>query len=301
MQPTAVDQIVFTTALRSSYGASCARLLIDSLRSFGGEIGRAPFWVFAAGSWSEAAVLAGEGVRVFPLEIPDPIENYIFSEKVVACARAEEMAAGQIRSLIWIDPNCLVVNPPVLYALGEKYDAALRPVHIRNVGLPAGGPLDAYWKGIYAALGVDDVAMTVRTFVDGQTLRAYFNSHAFAINPDLGLLQHWSELFAALVLDRDYQQAACQDQRHQVFLFQALLSGLLATALDPERMRNLPPTYNYPYNLQGAVRSEARARALNDLVSFSYEERSLNPDEITDIEVQQPLRTWLMKRVGQAS
>ena len=194
---------------------------------------------------------------------------------------------------MWIDPGCLVVNPPVLYELSRDHDAAFRPVHIQNVGLRPDEPLDAFWQGIYADVGIPDVSTTVQSFVDRRTLRAYYNSHAFAVNPALGLLGRWLEHFRALARNVHYQQAACQDEPHRVFLFQALLSALLSRDVAPERLRILPPEYNYPFNLQGKVPAEYRARVLNNLVTFAYEERSLNPAEVTDIALEEPLRSWL--------
>jgi hypothetical protein len=194
---------------------------------------------------------------------------------------------------VWIDPGCLVVNPPVLYELGADFDAAFRPVHIQNVGLRVDEPLNAFWGGIYTAVGLTDLSTTVQSFVDRQTLRAYYNSHAFAVNPALGLMHRWLEHFQALVCDAVYQQTACQDEPHQIFLFQALLSALLTKEIEPSRLRILPPEYNYPFNLQGRVPEGHRARALNDTVTFTYEQRSLNPAEITDIAVEEPLASWL--------
>jgi hypothetical protein len=192
-----------------------------------------------------------------------------------------------------MDQTCLIVNPPLLYVLGSEFDAALRPVHIRNVGLRWDDPVDPFWRRIYEVVGVQDMHMTVESFVDQQKLRAYYNSHAFSINPSLGLYRQWFEYFQRLVLDQDFQRLACQDDPHQIFLFQALLSTLLVAALEPQRIRILPAVYNYPYNLQQSVPEGVRARSLNDVVSIAYEDRTLNPDEMKDIDIDQPLRSWL--------
>ena len=138
--------------------------------------------------------------------------------------------------------------------------------------------------------------IAVESYVDGQRLRAYYNSHAFAINPGLGLLRRWAEVFETLVVDGAFQAAACHDARHQVFLHQAVLSTLLATTVDPARLRLLPPEYIYPYNLHAAVPEARQARALDDLVCIAYEDRSLDPAEIEDIAVGEPLRSWLAGR-----
>jgi len=287
------QQTVFITTVRTPYGRQRAGWLIDSLRAFGGGLGHNPVWLFEADPRAECSRLAQDGLTIFPLQVPDEIIGALFAEKVFASAQAEAMAGSDVGSLVWIDPNCLVVNPPLLYELGADFDAAFRPVHIQNVGLRVDQPLDAFWMGIYAELGIEDVSATIQSFVDQQTLRAYYNSHAFAVNPALGLMRRWLAHFQALVCDAAFQQTACQDELHQIFLFQALLSALLTIEVAPARLRILPPEYNYPFNLQGKVPTASRARALNDTVTFAYENRSLYPAEITDIAVEEPLNSWL--------
>lgn len=275
----------------------CARILIDSIRTFGGARRNDPIWLFEANAPSAPCNdLAGNGVRVIPLNTPASVRDYLFGDKVSACAQAEALAPPEVQSLVWIDPICVVVNPPLLFDLGAAFDAAVRPVHVRNVGLLATDPLDEFWQTICATVGVNDIASTVESFADAQRLRAYYNSHAFALNPKTGLMRRWFALFEKLVGDQDFQARACADETHQVFLFQAILSALIATSLDPKRINILPPTYNYPYNLHARVPLERRAKSLNDLVCFTYEERSINPNAMTDIEIREPLKAWLATR-----
>jgi hypothetical protein len=59
----------------------------------------------------------------------------------------------------------------------------------------------------------------------------------------------------------------------------------------------LPPDYAYPYNLHAEVRAECRATALEELVCFAWEGRSLRPELVEDVRVGEPLRTWLAARV----
>jgi hypothetical protein len=285
---------IFLTRAGSPAENASARLLIDSLRTFGGEMSTCPIWVFVpaaqAGSCQE---LASQQVRVIPLDIPATLGAYPFGHKVCACASAEQMAPPDAHSLIWCDLQCLVVQPPLLFDLGSKYDAAVRPVHIRNVGLSSSEPLDAFWQGVYAAVGVDDVTVMVTSFVDSQRLRAYFNTHFFAIRPGLGLMARWYELFQGLVGDQSFQRVACPDERHRIFLFQALLSALLASSIEPRRLRLLPPAYNYPYNLHDRVPPDRRPSALNELVCLTFEGREVHPAAVTDIQLYEPLRSWL--------
>jgi len=288
------NSVVFATVVRSHYGLSSARLLIRGLRAFGGDLCRAPFWIFQADeNLSFDASLLDGTTQIIPLKVPEAIQGYPFAEKVYACAEAEQLAGPEFGSLIWIDPGCLVTNPPTLFALDASADAAVRPVHLQIVGLLAEQPLDSFWKKIYETVGVKDIHATVESFVDRKRIRAYFNSHAYSVNPSLGLMQDWYGGFSELVTDRDFQEKACQDDLHKIFLFQALLSALLVTRLDPRRIRILPPEYNYPYNLQQDLPDERRSESLNELVCIAYEDRSLDPDQMYDISVSEPLRSWL--------
>jgi len=291
------DNIVFLTMVHSPAEKAGAKLLIQSLRQFGGEMSQCPFWLFesdmAQGSCTDLIPL---NVEVFPLETNNSTKHYVFSSKVSACHQAEKMVPPATRAIIWIDTNCLIVQPPFLFDLGDSFDAAVRPVHIRNVGLTREDPVDQYWRGVYSAIGVDDIPGVVDSFVDDQHLRPYFNSHAFAVNPALGLMCKWSEKFEALVSDRDFQARACKDDLHQIFLFQAILSALLVTSIPSERLRILPTTYNYPYNLHGRVPADKQAQSLNELACFTYEDRTIQPDEVTDIQIHEPLRSWLKNR-----
>ncbi len=295
MDNSLVDQSLFVTLVRSSSERTDARILIDSIRAFAGTMSQYPIWLFEANPQeAPCQTLASANVHILPLNIPDAIKPYYFADKVFACAQAEEMAPPTVQSLIWIDPTCLVIKPPVLFDLGQSFDAAVRPVHIKNVGLLPEEPLDNFWQKIYETVGLDDIHSTVETFVGMQRIRAYFNSHAFAINPTRGLLRQWLAYFTALVNDEAYQEAACQDVRHQVFLHQAVWSALLVAKLDPQRICNLPPDYNYPYNLHQSVPAARRAKTLNDLVCLTYEERSLDPAQVDDIIIHEPLKAWLL-------
>jgi hypothetical protein len=174
---------------------------------------------------------------------------------------------------------------------------ALRPVHISNVGLPASSPLDPFWAGVYATVGVADVALKVESFVDGSALRAYFNTHLVAVDPAVGLFRRWLAHFETLMTNRAFQQGPCRDEPHQIFLHQAVLSTLIATGIPQERIRLLPPDYSYPYNLQDQVPADRRARSLAALTCLTYEGRTLNPAAMEDIAVPEPWRSWLATNV----
>jgi hypothetical protein len=299
-----VGETCFLLLLKSKKGERLARIVIESLRAFGGRLRDCPVWAFVLDPDRVSHCLPGiEGVHRFPLAVDTGCPPYPFVEKVVACARAEEMAGPEIRSLVWLSLDCLIVNPPLLFDLGPALDraapgaaladAAFRPVHHRNVGSPAHEPPDGFWEGIYRALGVDDMPYTVESFADGQTLRPYFNTHCFALNPAAGLGRAWWQHFKAMMADEVFQSGPCRDELHQIFLHQAILSTLVANRLPWERLRLLPPEYNYPLNLLGEMHPDHRATTLNHLVNAVYEDAF----PWGEIEIREPLRSWLRERL----
>ncbi len=293
---TTMSQTVFMTVVNSERAKQNARALICSIRDFGGALRDCSILVFASNPQADCRELAADNVRVIPLIVPVGIRDYYFGAKVYACAQAEAMVAPGTRSLVCIDPLCVIINPPILFDLGSAFDAAVRPVHIRNVGLLATDPLDAFWERVYETVGVADITTTVESFVDAQCLRAYYNTHAFAINPAKGLLRRWLTYFELLVGDNDWQTRACPDVEHQLFLFQAILSALIVSSVEPHRIRVLPATYNYPYHLHQATPAERRAHSLSDLICLAYEDAALDPDTMSNIAIDEQLKVWLVRQ-----
>jgi hypothetical protein len=58
-------------------------------------------------------------------------------------------------------------------------------------------------------------------------------------------------------------------------------------------VRLLPPAYNYPLSLLNEMPPDRRAPTLSSLVNVVYEDAF----PWTQIEVQEPLRSWLLARI----
>lgn len=294
-----IEDMVFVTSATDANELKAVGLLVDSIRRFGGALSEAPVWLVLDSGFEGLPELPDdEGVEILETRVREEIRGYELAGKVSACAEAEKRAASAIRSLVWLSPDTLTVNPPTQFILDEAFDAALRPVHVKNIGLRADEPVDGFWEGIMDCAGISDTDFEVRSFVDGQRIRAYFNSHSYCVNPSIGLFQEWLRCFTNLVADDEYQEHHCSDGLHRTFLHQALLSTLTVAMIPRDRIRVLPPTYCYPYNLQSSIAVNHRATTLNQLTSVVYENLVLDPDEMKDIGMDEPLRSWLAERTG---
>jgi hypothetical protein len=274
-----------------------ARLLIESLRAFGGEASRWPVWVFVPTSAGIASALEGiEGTAIIPLEVPEEIHSFPFAAKVSACSRAEAMASGEGCALIWLSPYSLVIQPPLLLGLTLPARAAFRPVHIKNVGSPMDEPLDEFWRTIYEVIGLAEAPFTVDSLVNSVDIRPYFNTHLFAVDSSLGILRIWLDHFRALATNRTFLSGPCGDGAHRIFLHQAILSALIAKALPREQICILPIGYSYPLHFHREIPEPLRAKKLNDLVCPVYEDRYEHPAGLNGLPVQEPLDSWLRRR-----
>jgi hypothetical protein len=288
------ERVVFFTLVVEPYQEQNARLLVESLRAFGGPLSGCPVQVYYPDLTSADRTYWENADNVLVLSLGQVrAPRYWFSRKVHVCARAEALAGPEVCSLVWLAPENLIVQPPTLFDLAaSSAHAALRTVHHSNIGSPADQPLDAFWAAVYRHVGIEEAPYTTRSFIDGCELRPYWNTHCFSVNPRLGLLQAWREGFQTLVNDAEFQAGPCQDVPHRVFLHQAVLCALLTRELGQAQIRALPPAYSYPLHMHDQVPEAERAATLHELVCAVYED--VLPLE--GLQVLEPLRSWLLAR-----
>ena len=94
MAQPAVDRTVFVMTIASEKEFANTRLLVDSIRAFGGALSQCAIWLFEANPrQAPCDAFADLGVQILPLAVPDSVRGYYYGHKVYACARAEELAA----------------------------------------------------------------------------------------------------------------------------------------------------------------------------------------------------------------
>lgn len=294
-----MQHIGFVTLVSSESTAADAALLVRSLRAAGSEFQDAPVWILHPGS-TKLSDSDFNGGDIYPtrFEIALCLQGVPFGAKVSACARAEQMLSGELESLVWINPRALIIQPPLAFHLDRAHSAALRPVHIRNIGSPIDKPPDDFWEAIYLHLGTRAPNQFVESYVDSHSIRPYFNTHLFAIDPSLGLLQTWHEHFTTLACDNRFMAEHCRDELHQIFLHQALFSALLTLRLGWDSIRILPPEYSYPLHLHPEIPPDRQVESLERLVCPVYEEPFKYPDTLNGLPVGDALANQLCAWAG---
>jgi hypothetical protein len=301
--------LAFVTYLQWDFQEPSAAMLVNSIRRWGGEYADAPIYVVLADPERTGFRLKDKKVEFVPLSLGDSIRSFPFAAKAFAAAAVEEMTAGKVGTLVWLDPGTLILGPPKEYDLKSGSAAAVSPVHLVNTGQPENEPVDAYWGPIYEKCGLDPKRIfPVETFIDCKQVRAWLNCGMFSVRPERGLLREWAKILGEFLSDKEYQRTAVTDRAHRTFLHQAVISALIVSRLERREIHMLPRGYNYPLfchaldftTLTGdtyQVPAHKKAKKLNDLTSVFLESLfAEHPDWIKFVPpADEPLRSWLIQ------
>jgi len=291
----ALPKIVFLIMIASPAQERDARLLVDSIREFGGSFNSVPIYLVTANPADVPGMsLKGKVTRIIPLEMNERHRSFPFSDKVYACAQIEEMTEKEADWLVWLNPEMFVLGEPSLVCGPSDAVAVLRPFHHRSVGSLASEGLDDFWQGVYEAAGVDPgQAWTVESYIDRQPVRAYFNSGFMGYRPSAGIFRAWRKSFEALLSDESRLSKVCPDDQHKFFLHQALLSAITVGRLREHQVSVLPPVYGYPLLLHKLISEDRRPHSLKQLVTLIHDGNL--GQLLADIQVDPKLRSWLVE------
>jgi len=295
--PGPAERFAIVTYILTPDQEKKAEVLIKSLRRFGGDYGGVPVYV-VLGNPREVPCprLRQDGVELVPIEAGEPGRRYPLAIKAYAAARIERLTEDRFDTLAWFDPETLVVGPPQALDLGDRYDAAVKPVFkLNTVALPADAPPDAFWKPIYQAAGLSiEEIPAVKSILEGRPIKAYFNCEIFSVRPRIGIFREWAARLEPLLQDQEYQRTACPDFLHRLFLHQAVLSAVIISKVQARRRAELPDSCGYPLNLHRDLPQARRAPALNGLSGVILENVwDDDPDWFNLLEIREPLLGWL--------
>lgn len=284
-------RVVFSTFVSGNADIFCARALIDSLRAFGGSLSQSPFWIF--GTHHDPRFTPGNNIEFFLLPESNHETQYYFPGKVRSWAMAEDCAKDNFDTLIWIDPACLILNPPESFILEKDFLAAFRPVHIRNVGQLFGQQPDEFWRAIFLQCETAKSFFSVKSYVDGQEIYPYFNTHCFSVSPKLGVLKKTLNNLTILDSDQEFMRTSCSDDLHKIFLFQAVLAATVLKEILEPQIRLLPPDYSYPLHLVDKITDEKKIKDIEGLTVLVYEERKIAENSLSQLDIPFNKRQWL--------
>jgi hypothetical protein len=283
-----------------------ARLLIESIRTFGGALSDITLWCLAPKikmdlSQAFRDLLYANNVRLMLFEADRTAARFPLAADVVAAAHAEANARNSYDLLIWFGANTVVFHEPGQLLIPDNTQIGYRPVHHINIGAPFDQPMNPFWSSVYQACQVPmDRMFSMKTHVDGKKILPYFNATALVIRPDRGLLTRWCDTFLKLYQKPEFCVFYKQNEQYAVFMHQAILSGVILAMFQRNDLLQLPPTYNYPLHLLDQDITDFRPHALNDLVTVRHEGFYKDPDWREKMPEGEDLKNWLEQRIDPA-
>jgi len=274
-------------------------LLAESMRAFAGALSQARIWCYSPQYGKDISPATKRklhelNVELRPFEIDRDVLRFFFTAGITAASLAESEARDQAEFLAWVDSNTIVLQEPRDFLLQEDKSLGFRPVHHTLVGSRYDEALDPFWKLVYGCCGVPEAhVFPMTTHVDGVRIRPYVNAGLLIARPEKGLLQAWYDRFFQVYQSPEFQEFYEQDGRYPIFAHQAILTGVLLSALAPDEMQELPPTYNYPLHLYDEDVTGCRPARLDEMVTCRHEGLASALEVIDRIPAEASLKQWL--------
>jgi hypothetical protein len=296
-----MEQIMFASLAASQASFGRIRVLLDSLKAFGGELFRAPLIVLHPDrlevTKEDTALLRSPNVHLVPFYISREEMDFPLAVVAIGAAAAEEAVAEKAENLVWLLEDTLVLRSPSAFVLPAGTQYTYRPVHHANIGSAWKNPPDDFWTAIYHHCKVaQNHLFPMDTCVRDMMIHPYFNAGCQVTRPQNGLFSSWCESFRHLYRHPDFRPFLA-NPLYRIFMHQAVLAGVVLSSFSPAQLHELPESYNYPLHLHTEYPPEFRPKKLNELVTCRYETFDELKKVLTFMAVDEPVKTWVLSRI----
>ncbi len=291
-----MEKLVF--AYFSDFSDPKDLILAASIRKFGGSLSDYPIWVFVPKSKENSNnemknLFLLLNVDLIPFSTEDE-PKFPFITHVLAAANAELLTKEKTKLLAWLGSNTIIFNEPKQFLLDNDKNLGYRPVHHTNIGSFYDEPIDPFWELVYQKCVISkEQIFPMKTHVDHNKLRPYFNAGCLIIRPDRGLFQKWWNSYKELHNEQCFKDYYNKNYLYAIFIHQAILSGVILSTLKRNELYELPFDYNYPLNLYYNCPFVYRAKNVNKLITVRYE----NLMDLKKVPIQDPLKSWLANQI----
>jgi hypothetical protein len=250
-------------------------LLFDSIRRYAGRFSDCSLYALSprvGHSISPSARRKMDELRVTHVDrvLNTECPEYGSANRVAAAAYVEETFAHEILAIL--DSDTLFLREPSEVVLAADIDVAVRPVDIKGMSTAGlSDPCDQYWQDLCRCSNVDyDEIPWRESFVDRQRIKANYNGGLVVVRTGLGVMHSWADFFFGSIRKglRPFTNAG--SFRTGAGWIEPVAGNLwgsnqaalsLAIWSTTRRVRELPPTYNYPLSQHDQI-DPALARAV---------------------------------------
>lgn len=197
------DEIAYLICVEANRLEPQARLLCESIRTFGGRYRQAPILAVSPRPHLALGPEAGAHLELLGVTyVVEPLNDtgspYGTINRIVAGAWAETVSPRPY--LVLLDTDTVFVSEPGFV----RADVGVRPVDVKgSASSGAGDPLDAYWSRLCGFGGIDPSRLpTLATTIDNVPIRASYNGGFTVVRRDLGILRKTREIFFASLAEK---------------------------------------------------------------------------------------------------
>ena len=154
-EPNKAD-LAFVTYIQWDYQEYTAAMLVNSIRRWGGEYANCPIYVVLADPERSGFRLQDKNVK-FRAPGTERLRPFLSLRDQGLCRGqgGGDWRPAKPETLVWLDPETLILGPPREYDLKKGQGAAVAPVTFINTGQAENEPVDAYWGPIYKRCNLD--------------------------------------------------------------------------------------------------------------------------------------------------
>ena len=254
--------------------------LISSIRTFGASFSKYPIWIMVPSPESELdpkfrEFLDQYNVQLFPYDQSPKFNQLPLTQLIDASATAEGLAVNNFSLLIWLDSNSLILQEPNAFILQNENALGYRPVHHTLIGSLFDDPAEVFWKLLFTTFELsEENFFPMKTHVDGNIIRPYFNAGCLVVRPKQGIFTQWQKKFSEFAFNKELSFFYNQNSIYKIFIHQAILSCVILRQIPKNQLQELPFEYNYPLHLYNDSLDQFRPKDLNDLITIRYENKA---------------------------
>ncbi|NHK30068.1 MAG: hypothetical protein FK730_01865 [Asgard group archaeon] len=279
-------------------------ILAESIRKFGGRFANSPIWAFTPIKEEDFPKEVKEQflslkVQLIHFELDHDVNaKFPFIDSVSAAAIAESLAINKSKFLVWYGINSIILKEPTDFLLNKDKNLGYRPVHHTLIGSIYDEPIDSFWKIIYEKCNVsEDSIFPMKSHVDHNILRPYFNSGFLIIRPERLLMQNYWRKYKELYNDPIFDEFYKKDDLYITFIHQAVLSGVILSIMDYDEICELSYNYNYPLHLHDETPIEYQPNSNDELITARFYLNKLEEVGVDNLPILDKHKEFILKKI----
>lgn len=269
--------IIFATYAELPRQLYCARVLIESIRTFGCDYKDVPVWLYVTEQLQKDATetlqkFASLHVDIKICQAPEEARWFSLANVVFMAAQFETDAESHGAVIAMLGSDTVVLQALDEFVLPKGISLGYRPVFHKNINPMFSEPLDDYWTRAYEIMSIQkSTVFPMVTPADGDTIRPYFQAGCLVVRPEKGIFRKWKEQFTALYSDSLIRKMSEKDIRLRIFTFQVALTGAILNNLERIEMIQFSDKINYPIFFREMFGAKRDFHDITNATTIRYE------------------------------